>query len=242
MMEPPKFQCLLCGKTYKRQIYYENHVSTCKINNLAKYDRNITREDDTSMTDLLLIVKELSNKYESVVKELATLRKYVEKTKRQINIPDWLDNNYPCIHNFKDWLREFNIKERHLELIFETDLITGFNTIIEEFFIVDDSIPIRCFKQKKSVFYIFSERWKMMNQKEFEFMVNCINSKIIRLLKEWQDSNVSLIESNSDLYQKNVMNVLGGNVSSSIFNTRIKNILFERLQFNLKQVIEYEFI
>lgn len=240
-MESPNFECLLCGKKYKRQIYYENHVATCKLNNLAKGTSNINR-DDTSISDLLLIVKELSNKYETVVKELSLLRKYVEKTKRQINIPDWLDNNYPCEHNFKDWIRDFNINETHLELIFETDLITGFNKIIEECFIINDTIPIRCFKQKKSVFYISSKRWKMMNEKEFEFMINCINSKIIHLLKKWQDSNASLIEYNSDLYQKNVMNVLGGNISSSVFNTRIKNILFERLHFNLKQIIEYEFI
>ena len=241
-MQSPKFQCLLCGKTYKRQIYYENHVSTCKINDLAKHNINLNRDDDTSISELLLVVKELSNKYETVVKELKSLRKYVEKTKRQINIPDWLDNNYPCIYSFKDWLRGFDINKTHLEMIFEADLITGFNKIIEEFFLVDDNIPIRCFKQKKSVFYIFTERWKIMNQKEFEFMISCINSKIIRMLKQWQDSNVSLIETNSDLYQRNVMNVLGGNVSSSIFNNRIKNMLFEHLQFNLKQIIEYEFI
>ena len=61
-MESPKFQCLLCGKTYKRQIYYENHVSTCKINDLAKHNINLNRDDDTSISELLLVVKELSNK------------------------------------------------------------------------------------------------------------------------------------------------------------------------------------
>ena len=81
-----------------------------------------------------------------------------------------------------------------------------------------------------------------MTLKEFEFIVSSINSKIIYLLKEWQDEHRSLIEFNDDRYQRNVMKVLGGNMSQEFINSRVKNLLFNKLKFNLKEVVEFEFI
>ena len=64
----------------------------------------------------------------------------------------------------------------------------------------------------------------------------------IHLLKEWQDEHRSLIEFNDDQYQRNVMKVLGGNMSQEFINARVKNMLFNKPKFNLKEVVEFEFI
>ena len=237
------FVCFSCGKKYKRQIYYENHVASCRLNNFAKLNREDNCDSDSTTRELLTIVKELTKKYEQVSNELAVLRKYVEKTKRQINIPDWLDNKYMCETNFKDWIKRLEIDYEYLQIVFDNDLITGITKIIQDYFVIsDDNIPVRCFEQKRNVFYVFQDRWKTMTSKEFEFMVNCINSKIIHLLKKWQDENRRLIELNDDSYQRNVMNVLGGNLSNETINSKIKTAVFNHLKFNLRQIVEYEFI
>ena len=89
-MALPKFKCPSCGKEYKRRIFFENHLSTCEKYNFAK----LNRDDEVDNSYLLKYLQELSRKYDHVVNELDKLRKYVEKTKRQINIPDWPDNKY----------------------------------------------------------------------------------------------------------------------------------------------------
>jgi len=238
-MALPKFKCPSCGKEYKRQIFFDNHLSTCQKYNFAK----LNRDDEVDNSYLVKYVQELSRKYDHVVSELDKLRKYVEKTKRQINIPDWLDNKYLCQTNFKEWIKELSLSDDYLTVVFNNDLIAGFTKIISDYFdIEDENIPIRCFDQKKNTFYVFQDRWKVMTLKEFEFIVSSINSKIIYLLKEWQDEHRSLIEFNDDRYQRNVMKVLGGNMSQEFINSRVKNMLFNKLKFNLKEVVEFEFI
>ena len=100
------------------------------------------------------------------------------------------------------------------------------------------ALPMRAKKGMSFCSGTTSARFKRTTEPSF----SSINSKIIYLLKEWQDEHRSLIEFNDDQYQRNVMKVLGGNMSQEFINSRVKNMLFNKLKFNLKEVVEFEFI
>lgn len=244
-MADPSFTCPHCKKKYRRKIYFDNHVNSCRLISISKYQRTTSMEemaDLPSVRELFSLVQELSTKYEKVSNELTELKKYVDKTKRQLSISDWLDENHHCDISFRDWIRNLQVSREHLLCIFTDNFVDGFFKIVKEGSEVSTDVPMKCFDQKKSVFFIYDTNWRTMNKFDYEFMFNCINSKIIKEFKKWQQDNISLLSSDSDTYQSNVMKVLGGGTTSlAQTQSRVRTKLYQSMKYNLKQIIEFEF-
>ena len=67
---------------------------------------------------------------------------------------------------------------------------------------------------------------------------------IIKEFGNWQKENYEKIfndDNFKDIYQQNLVKVLGTNISKDKLNLRIKNKLFSYLKLNLKRINQFEF-
>ena len=164
-----------------------------------------------------------------------------------LNIVDWLNDNCRDSLDYNKWLDSIDVKRIHLENIFTCDLIQGFMYIVQESLpLHENNLSVRCFDQKKGIFFIYTDKdkWRTMTGLEFEKMINVINMKICKEFKIWQTENKEKILKHNitdNSYQECVIKILGGNLNQGIVYSRIKGKLYNYLKFNLKKIIEFEF-
>jgi len=242
------YNCACCGRYYNRKSSLEKHVLCCEI--LSKTDRerqlNIQEIGDTpNITKLYQIIQELVFKQAKQEKEIDKLKSFVNKTKKQLNIIDWLNENCSKNMTFNSFIKNIKIDRRHLDYIFKYDFIDGIMYIFQEILPLSDDLPIRCFDQKPGTFFIVkNDNWVVMTGLEFEEMLNIINRMIIKEFGQWQtDHNEKILKDDkfNDIYNENIIKVLGTKKPQSITFNRIKNKLYGYLKFNLKRIIQFEF-
>ena len=244
------YKCEQCQRYYSRKSYYERHVLCCKVLSMSRREAELEVEelnDTPNIRELYILVQELSYKYQKQQAELNSLKRYVEKTKKILNIVDWLNDNCKGSIDFTKWLDSIKVSRMQLEHVFKFDFIQGFMYIIQENLpLQENNLSIRCFDQKKGTFFIYSdsEDWKTMTGIEFERMINSINTKIVQEFKVWQAENREKIlagKFGDNYYQECVIKVLGGNTNQAVLHNKIKSKLYNYLKLNLKRIIQFEF-
>ena len=244
------YKCDHCLRYYSRKTYYDRHVLCCHVLSMSRKEANLEVEelrDTPNIRELYILVLELSYKYQKQQTELNSLRRYVEKTKKMLNIVDWLNDNCKGSIDFVKWLDTIKVSRLQLENVFKFDLIQGFMYIIQENLpLLEDNLSIRCFDQKKGTFFISSDTddWKTMSGIEFERMINSINTKIVLEFKAWQIENREKILAGrfgDNYYQECVIKVLGGKSKMAVLQSKIKSKLYNYLKLNLKRIIQFEF-
>ena len=251
-LKAPKrlYKCDHCERYFSRKSYFDRHTLCCKMLKMSKREAKIDSEeisDTPTIREMYILLQELTYKYQKQQSELNSLKRYVEKTKKMLNIVDWLNENCVSSTDFQEWLNSVVITRIQLENIFKYDFIQGFMYIIQELLPLQcNNICIRCFDQKKGTFFIHrkDEKWKTMTGLEFEKMINVINMKIMSEFKKWQIENRDKILKQSfgdNYYQECVIKVLGGNQNQAIIHSKIKSKLYNYLKFNLKKIIQFEF-
>ena len=138
----------------------------------------------------------------------------------------------------------------------EHSLIEVVNTILEEHItstlqtiqtIQTKTIPICCFNQKQSTFYVFQDIWSPFSHEDFVIMLCTIHRKILIELCSWQTTNEEKIdqsEKNQVQYNKAVNKLVSVNFSqsgSANALNKIKVQLYNYLKKDLKNLIEYDF-
>ena len=115
--------------------------------------------------------------------------------------------------------------------------------IMQELLPLEDNIPIRCFDQKKGIFFIYrNDNWMTMTAIEFDNLLDHISKLIIHEFGVWQTENQQkILNSNSDEYEENVIKILGTKRPKANTYSRIKNKLYNYLKFNLKRIVQFEF-
>ena len=242
------FNCGYCGKLYSRKSSYERHVLCCEILSQPQRERQLKVQDldgTPEITKLYQIIQELVHKQAKQTKEIDKLKQFVNKTKKQLNIIDWLNDNCNKTLTFDKFITNIELERRHLEYVFKYDFIDGMMYIFQELFPLSDELPIRCFDQKPGTFFIVkNDNWVVMTALELENMLNTINRMIIKEFGQWQTDNIDKIvkdERFNDIYNENVIKVLGTKRPHDVTFTRIKNRLYKYLKFNLKRIIQFEF-
>ena len=242
------YQCTYCFKSYSRKSTYEKHQLCCEILSMPASERELKNqelENVPNITKLYEIIQELMYKQNQQEKEIKSLKEFINKTKKRLNIIDWLNENCKKNISFNGFIKSINIERKHLDYIIKYDFIDGIMFIFQELFPLSDELPIRCFDQKPNTFFIVKDdNWIVMSGIEFENMLNTINRLIIKEFAEWQNENYDKIlnsEKFNDIYQSNIIKVLGTKRPKSITYNRIKNKLYGYLKFNLKRIIQFEF-
>ena len=101
---------------------------------------------------------------------------------------------------------------------------------------------IRCYEQKKNVFYVFNGSWEILNKGDFENSYKTIYQKILSSFEEYK--NVNENKMNNDEFQiefnNNFVKILCIQTPFESQSVRIKNKIFDELKENFKSIIELE--
>lgn len=255
--------CKTCGKQYTRKSSLERHQIMCEIVHKChnKREDKIEQEENTELpshTQLCKIVQELAYKCVKMEEEMNTMRKWIDKKKKKINIISWLNTNHinVCEDDFVSWYTNFIITNECLNVLFANNIYITLQTIFES--ILDNDAPIKCFSQKSNVFYIYAlsndnsdnsvdnnYMWRQMTNDDWILFMRTIQKKMIGAIIRWREDNVDRLKQNdklSEVYNKGVIKITS--IPTTITDTGISKVrgpLYNYLKTDLKTILEYEF-
>lgn len=245
-MQP--FQCGFCGKKYSKEGFYKRHELNCEIKNLTEGKKR-EDEDHVSFTpnETTIIIKKLLEKINNLENEMKNMKVWIDKQKRKCNIFDWLEKSYKPSSNLNDWVNNFKFNNSHLNLVLKYNYIEGMTLIFQKLFPIEESkdFPIKCFDQKNNIFFKYeNDKWTCLQPKEFDNIVFKIQKALIKMLKDWELKNKHIVndERKNEIYFQNIKKVMGGNLEELTTRRRLVNGIYEYLKFNLKEIVEYDFV
>ena len=251
------FRCKKCDKKYYRQTAYDKHIIWCSNNDSPTpllnsiIEKNEQKKIVTSTLNglpLQEIVVELINCNIKLRKDVEELKKWVQTKKRKINILEWLNENpgsNPIQTNYKDYMVNLIVSRKDLEIVFNTDLITGVQDILEKYFSENDMAPFQSFDQKDNLIYAYTEnsKWELLLNDDFNKMIFKITKQFLTEFQRWKEENEDKLYTDhfSTIVIQNTKKVIGGNISLEKQQDKIHRNLYKYFKKNLQNTIEYEF-
>ena len=226
--------CPSCFKSFKRVGCYEKHIFQCQRRTEEKIPNN---------KELWDMITHLTEKYNTVQSEMEYLKNKMGIQNKKIDVLEWLNKLEKPNSTWNEIIDNFEMKICDLDLIFQKGLIEGVVDIMIQYFQSFNSTDvIRCYEQKKNVFYVFNGSWEILNKGDFKNSYKAIYQKILSLFEEYKNLNENKM--NDDEFQiefnNNFVKILCVQTSFELQSTRIKNKIFNELKENFKSIIELE--
>lgn len=239
--------CSYCNKQYIRQSALNNHILTCKFNRFCN-NHNFTI-NNLSNENICKLLIDLHNKYEKLEKDYHEIKKFVNITKKKIDILDYLNDKYRYLtFDFNDFINQYNISLEELDIIFNKNYIDGFIQIfiknVQYLKNKDITIPIKAFSNKEGILYIYSkdlQQWKILDDENLCKFISNIDKLILKLFLKWKIEKETTMDAEqfSNIYPIYMKKILATNYNNK--NYTIKNKLFNYFKINIKNIISYEF-
>tara|TARA_Y100000389_G_scaffold204968_1_gene261378 strand:+ start:2496 stop:3203 length:708 start_codon:yes stop_codon:yes gene_type:complete len=197
--------CPYCLRNYKLKIYYDRHVSVCKLlsDRRSENERNDHDNDETpTIRELYKLIQDLYIKNDKLEKEIQRMKKEKNNKIEDFDPYAWLSKNCSSEMNFDTWINSININDQHMTSIFENSIMHTIYDIIENNILIKkQNIPfIGLLKNNK--FYVYEKEWKLMEDKHIEMFIDVIEKKIINYFILWQKNNKSKISANDKFQEK----------------------------------------
>jgi hypothetical protein len=239
-----KFSCTYCDKGYTRKLSHDRHVILCEILHQSPRLEQCDSEESTDIPTVLQlykIIQELAAKQKYTEQKMAEMQKWIQKTKKKLNIIEWLNSN--CIPNigWKEWTQDIIVLEEHIDILINENMIQTVFEIIKTK-IGEKNTPIYCFTQKVNLYYYEENEWKILLPEDFIVMIKWIHYKILKALTEWNVKYSEKSEKMQLVYNKTIIKLMGADFTKdSLFLKSVRVELYNYLKINIKDVIEYEF-
>ncbi len=226
--------CPSCFKSFKRAGCYEKHIFQCQRRTEEKIPNN---------KELWDMITHLTEKYNTVQSEMEYLKNKMGIQNKKIDVLEWLNKQENPNTTWKEIIENFEMKICDLDLIFQKGLIEGVVDIMIQYLqSFNSNDVIRCYEQKKNVFYVFNGSWEILNKGDFENSYKTIYQKILSSFEEYK--NVNENKMNNDEFQiefnNNFVKILCIQTPFESQSVRIKNKIFDELKENFKSIIELE--
>ncbi len=226
--------CPSCFKSFKRAGCYEKHIFQCQRRNEEKIPNN---------KELWDMITHLTEKYNTVQSEMEYLKNKMGIQNKKIDVLEWLNKQEKPNNTWKEIIENFEMKICDLDLIFQKGLIEGVVDIMIQYLqSFNSNDVIRCYEQKKNVFYVFNGSWEILNKGDFENSYKTIYQKILSSFEEYK--NVNENKMNDDEFQiefnNNFVKILCVQTPFESQSVRIKNKIFDEIKENFKSIIELE--
>lgn len=257
-----KSSCIYCSKQYTNKTSLEKHMLLCCILYKSKRQLKIEEEeteDLPSHNKLCFIVQELTLKIKKLEEKLEIQEKFITKTKKKINVLEWLNNNIIPSDDINTFItNKISVKEDEILFMMNNTFHDTLDKIFAENFDNDSSNsnsnvnPIFCFIQNSNKFYIYSNTnntintnaWSELTKQECIKIFNIIYSKIFKKLMEWKNANEEQInksEQLDNLYLKTMGKLMSIDFKNETILSKAKSSLFNKIKTDMKNIIEYEF-
>jgi hypothetical protein len=254
--------CEYCGKGYKRKTNLDKHFVLCEIVHKAK--RRDNKKDKESeeiyerlpppkqMYEMLL---ELALKYNKLEEKVELMNKWVDKTKKKINVLDWLNNssNLKPELVFDNLADNISILDSDIDLLFNSD----FYDVLNELFIrniynkEDTEIPLFSFIQKTNTIYVYTKDnttfetvWIELSKEKLIYFLNKVHFKIFKTLTEWNKKNIDKLNFSdklTEIYTRAKIKLMSVDFKHDQTLSKIKLSIYNKLKKDMKTLIEYEF-
>ena len=250
------YSCHCCGKSYKKRETLDRHTVLCEILDKAKNTKNksIIIENDEiipSPKQMYNILVELTLKYRVLEEKMEQAQKWIDKTKKKINVVDWLNNNIkPTITFIGLSENQIKVTEENIEFLFRNNFIDTFFEVLiknmELLKITDDNSPIKSFTQKSNKIYIFDENgiFEELSREKMVKFSKQIHFKIVKELTEWKNKrgdSVDECEKTSQIYNNALMKLMTVDFKQEIIVGKIRSALYNNFKIDMKSIVEYEF-
>jgi len=254
--------CEYCGKDYKRKINYDKHFILCEIVYKAKKkDKRIDKETEEineempTQKQMYKMILELALKYSKLEEKMELMNKWVDKTKKKINVLDWLNTS----SNLKPDLIFDNLADSIIILESDLDLLFNgnFDNILNEIFTrniyqKDESeISLFAFIQKTNTIYVYTKDdstlelvWFELSREKLIYFLNKVHFKIVKTLSEWKKNNNEKLNNSDQLeemYNKAKIKLMGIDFKHDSTLSKIKLSIYNKMKKDMKALIEYEF-
>jgi hypothetical protein len=233
-----------CGKDYKRLRPFQEHRAFCEILKTCKNESIEHLQDTPSHIDMWLAMKTLIKKNEKLENDVKILTQWIKKQKKKLSLVDWLNDNFKLCKNGLDIIKESELNEEDLHMVFQNNFIEGMVHILYRLINEHQEKAIKAFDQKLNTLFIYSNSgWKLLDNDELKDIINIIHRKLqIQLINYTKKHERQFNDlSRNDSWYKNISKVMG---CGSNNNSHIKKIgfkLYNRIRYNLKNIIQYEF-
>lgn len=253
--------CMYCNKKYTSKTSLEKHMILCSLFHKSK--RQLKKEEEEeeeipSPKQVYKIIKELLWKIKKLEEKVEVQEKYINKTKKKINIIDWLQTNVSPESDYLDFIsKNIIIKEEEILFFMQNTFFDTLDKIISENMEnkTECRMPIFCFSQKQNIFYVFNKdnnnnnnnnqhKWEELNKIDCIKMFNIIYSIIFKKLLEWKKLNEEKIcksETLENIYIKTMGKLLSIDFKNETTLSKSKTSLFNYLKIDMKQIVEYNF-
>jgi hypothetical protein len=190
------YKCKYCNRAYKLKPNYDKHYLLCNTLSISKTSISKTSISKTntketldyvpSLRDMFTLVLELTAKNSQLEQKVEELSKWAESKKKKLNVIDWLNEKYTKNIKYSEWVAGIIITRKHLEAVFNSDMVTGCYEILQNLLSLhisnehisnehisnehisnehisnehisnEHTIPIKAFDQKENILFIYND-------------------------------------------------------------------------------------
>jgi hypothetical protein len=207
-------KCNLCGKEYKVKENFNKHYVSCKF----FHDSCIPSEDEyadhlPTYNELYRFVKETALKCQRLEKEIFHLKQTMNVRQKK-HILDYLNNdpNNANIPNYDQWCRTLIIEPRHLNDVFDGDIMSGIKAVLEPYLSLENKtkLPLRVFSQKHNSIYIYTGEngWKLVQNSTLEKIIYPLERQFLQAFVSWRKENQEKISLSEKLKDQEIQYML----------------------------------
>lgn len=243
----PTFYCRQCDKKYRRKTSFERHKIVCDVLSLTPKERKCAEEEEwgdllPTTTDIRKLVVEMFYKQRNMEKELTQMKKEIVKTKKKINILDWLRDNRKSAVIFEDWLPQIVVTADHLEVLIGKSFVACLESILDSQSLPLASFPI-CFYS--NTFYKFDEDssgWRVWEKSEIVIWLDKWQRKLLLELKEWKAKRKDEWSQNEKCVEKynTAISHLMISLKNDFIVNKCKSIIASHCELEKLHIVEYE--
>uniref|UniRef100_A0A6C0F2P2 C2H2-type domain-containing protein n=1 Tax=viral metagenome TaxID=1070528 RepID=A0A6C0F2P2_9ZZZZ len=248
-----KHCCSSCDKKYTNKSSLYRHQIVCEIANKPPREKLIEGEEEGDLPtykQLVIIVQELTKKCSSMEKKMTEMQKWVQRTKKKIDVIQWLNTSSSAKPHtsFTEWFQNLTINAGTIDILMENTMYQTLATIFAKNLPEDADNPVCSFCQKQGSIYIYemdgdAPTWKLLSREQFTKGLNRLHLKILNELLAWKEKNEEKIENDDKLaekYNKTMMKLMGINFTQEHVYSKIKGDLFSYVKKDIKNILEYE--
>lgn len=203
---------------------------------IEKYILTKEKEKMPSTEELYQLIIQLQQRVTILENENNNLKKQSRKSKNDCFFMEEVPNI-----TFNEWFLTIlqNVPD-HLQLVFEKDLITGIQTLLNKCILETEQIPICCFDRRPNLFYIYNEengqnKWITIENKQMnKYILKISREFVVSFNNDWYMVNKVRIQETEhymDLYLAYYQKVLGGDtMNDQECCSRITKYLYQKVK------------
>lgn len=193
-IKQPAQCCVHCGKSYVKKTNLTKHVVLCdmlhqsKKKKLSLLEEEEDQEETPSQQKMYAIMLEFGQRFQKLEEKVEELSKWTVKTKRKVNIVDWLNANCNCEQPFDTLTETIEVTDEDVIFLFKHNFLETWNELMKR----SEKRSIAAFVHKPHTFYVYvnnEDKWVEASREMLTKFFNRLHMKIIKRFSEWKKTH-----------------------------------------------------